>query len=622
MVDMYGRIHSDLANPPPGRYLIGDAFHCAYPSGSSEDSSLGELTWPFPRNLFTGYHFRSWVFAGEKDAYGNYGIFSDPMIVEGQVTYSKAASDDMPGLSGKAHGSADLNFFIYPDEQYRWMLASPGNFKQGEPNELGRIEVEWEKLPMPTWALPMQGDWVHVEGAFIFDCSHWAEGYRTEIHPPRLIMTLRDAAKDSYGGARGYRPGWASILPKLGSYPVQTTRADIFASSDGGLARKQETCFDADCSPYDWYQPLADRDYHLFVPAPPKPDGDYKMIYDIKDKPLPSNTMTRFMPTIEESTDPNKPGVYVHINFKSNGFNEATTNVPYYYGVGINVTVGWNKRASTPPRRVRVTIDKFHVDNPLDGEFLGGFLDGEWSLSAVIGDQFRYLLTDTQNNLGTPYKDEIEADHEYNLGESFDVTLLPGQPLRIFIRGVEMDNPLPLSTNDFNLFASAGCENDDIGVVEHIFTESDNYGIGGSYTEFFQWRTSAGGEYLDDECPPCGSVTFRIEDNPYPPPPATSLTIGEPKFILTDTTWVTKNTDITLSGVPSAGHESDQLVVHYQLWRTGISEPTESTCVSSCIANINANDGKDGEYTLGYWTEDKTNGIFEPENKVLLYYCW
>jgi hypothetical protein len=72
------------------------------------------------------------------------------------------------------------------------LLASPGNFHSGEDNELGRIEVEWESAAFPPWALPMMGDRVHVEGSWISDCAH--ADYRTEIHPPDLVMTLRDTA--------------------------------------------------------------------------------------------------------------------------------------------------------------------------------------------------------------------------------------------------------------------------------------------------------------------------------------------------------------------------------------------------------------------------------------------
>ena len=49
------------------------------------------------------------------------------------------------------------------------------------------MELEWEAAAMPAWVLPNQGDRVHIQGNYIFDCAH--KDYRTEIHPPRLLMT-------------------------------------------------------------------------------------------------------------------------------------------------------------------------------------------------------------------------------------------------------------------------------------------------------------------------------------------------------------------------------------------------------------------------------------------------
>ena len=65
----------------------------------------------------------------------------------------------------------------------------------------------------------------------------------------------------------------------------------------------------------------------------------------------------------------------------------------------------------------------------------------------------------------------------------------------MFLRGKEID-----------LF------NDELGVVEHIFTAATNYGIGQSFTEKFQAKTSSGDDSLDTPSCPCGSVTYHIED--------------------------------------------------------------------------------------------------------------
>jgi hypothetical protein len=42
------------------------------------------------------------------------------------------------------------------------------------------------RAAFPAWALPMQGNKVHVEGSYIWDCAHGP--YRTEIHPAPLTQ--------------------------------------------------------------------------------------------------------------------------------------------------------------------------------------------------------------------------------------------------------------------------------------------------------------------------------------------------------------------------------------------------------------------------------------------------
>lgn len=546
---------------------------------------------------------------------------SDPTTIEGQVTYSKYASDDTLW----DHHTSDSNFFIYPDSQYQGMLASPGNFHTGESNELGRIEVEWEFGSFPSWALPRQGDRVHVEGAYIFDCGH-SPGYRAEIHPPRLVMSLRNQAQDAYGGASTPRPGWPATMPGLGSLPVATSRADIYASSDGGEAREQENCFGllTGC-PFglDWYQPLADHNYHLFVPAPAKPAGDYSLIWQTIDRPLPYG-MTRVTPAITPSSDPAHPGVNVDFDFSN--FTEPSNHL---FGAGTSVLVAWSKLAAAAPRRVRVVIDSFHVDNPMDGTYTicllsctTYFFDGQWSLSTIVGDQFSYLLSPDQgvdiSAVCTPFNSGIQpGDYSirsfsevvgggcpgFDVNNSFEVTLLPGQPLRVFVRGVEHEFFAP---------------NQEIGLVEHIFTEAQNYGVGGTYTEKLQPHMSAGDDAMETFCP-CGSVTFHIEDDPLPQPPSTSLAVGPPNLPSGATTFVTSATSLTLAGAPPAGHASDSVEVHERYWRTGTAAPAATVCATNpCVVHLNANDGLDGAYTLQYWTVDTTTGVVEPANAANL----
>ncbi|TMD73457.1 MAG: hypothetical protein E6I81_04345, partial [Chloroflexi bacterium] len=487
----------------------------------------------------------------------------DPTTLEGTVTYSKLAWDD----TFWDHYTGDGNFFVYPDAAFVSLMANPGNFDHGDGIEKGRIEVEWDRAPsngtgspiasgaFPTWVLPVEGDWVHVVGALICDCGHPEGGFRSEVHPPRLIMTLRDVGSSAYGGAFGRLPGTAQVVPGFAALgPVQATRADIFGSSNGSKARLQENCFQpitlgvpgavlfgntnstANCLYSDWYQPLAFDSagnaaiYQLFVPAPAKPDGNFALncSQPIETVNLPAGVVRAMVNgtsvvSVAQSIDPANPGCNVTIDFT--GFTEPASHL---YGIGAQVYAFWAKPVA--PRHVRVVIDSYNVTRTLT--------NGDWSISALVNDQFSYeIQTDAvmqakgaSNGWSRPcmpYNTGVQAGQSYaitagpiqdarcgtfDITKSFDLLLLPGQPLRFFARAVQYQifDPALLPQG----FA-ASAENKDLGTVEHIFTEAENYGIGNGriYTEVFQDHTSSGNEARFHDCSNgCGSITFHIED--------------------------------------------------------------------------------------------------------------
>ena len=139
------------------------------------------------------------------------------------------------------HFSHDINAFLVPDPGYRHLLSN-GSFEEGIGNEHAKMEIEWERGGMPTWAFPSQGDRLAVWGPHIWDCGHgdtWLGGdntYRTEIHPPVGWVVFRQTADaDALPGTeekrtrtpwQWYAPddlqGSAGTLPTtgLGSTPV------------------------------------------------------------------------------------------------------------------------------------------------------------------------------------------------------------------------------------------------------------------------------------------------------------------------------------------------------------------------------------------------------------------
>lgn len=624
----------DPMDPPPGGFLADGVSQCQFPSAS---------------------FYKPYV----------YVLGDTAETLEGQVTLSKLASDDNPFT----HHSRDRNFFVYPDRTYQHMLANPGNFATGEPVEKGRIEVEWESAAMPAWALPMQGDRVHVEGAWIFDCAHDEGGYRSEIHAPQLVMSLRDAATGGWAGATagpgGARPGWADTMPGLGSLPVATTRADVFASSDGGQA-PDATC---KCHTLDWTQSLAAKNYDLFVPAPPKPSPDAELIYQLVPRPLPScpsnddcsqgrmYDVLQHEPNrikINEVSDLFNPGYNIHIDFAD----FARFGLPsQLYGFGFTLKVAWNRPATVPPRRVKVTLKNIYVANPMDGSppaaciSLAEFCDGEFALSTLIGDQFKHLRlccgskdTDDAVHQDVPYSESVNNyvygvdgnsiycglasvgnPEDVRCQNSFEVTLLPGQPLRVFLRGDEWEPFTCCSVDDST--------NKDAGVVEHIFTDAENYGIDGSntgtrddYTEWFQELTSAGSDNLNGYCTmpngPCINVTYHVEDDPYPVPPTVSLSaVGSPSLTQSGTTFITRDAAVTLSAAAPESGAGDTVELHARYWRIGTTVPPSTTCATNagtatCTLRLTGNDGADGPYRVEYFAVDTTTGTISPTGQA------
>ncbi|HKN53260.1 MAG TPA: hypothetical protein VJX66_12195, partial [Amycolatopsis sp.] len=490
----------------------------------------------------------------------------DPTTLEGTVTYSKLAWDD----TFWDHYAGDGNFFVYPDANFVQLLANPGNWDHGDGNEKGRIEVEWDRAPangsgadlasgaFPTWALPVVGDWVHVVGALICDCGHPEGGFRSEIHPPRLLMTLRDAGTNSYGGAFGTSPGTAAVVPGYAALgTVQTTRADIFGSSVGSKARLQENCFlpifagvpgavfgktnptDKCLNKLDWYQPLAFDEngqaavYHLFVPAPAKPAGNFNVTCASPHSAAPTGTDPTLpvdviparhrdgtsVISVTVHNDPLNPGCDVTIDFRN--FDEPPS---YMYGVGTQVYAFWNKAVTA--RHVRVVFDSYTATHTLT--------NGDWSISALVNDQFSYemqpdsAVSNGWSKVCMPYNTGVTTGQSYpitngtlhdtrcgdfTISNSIIVPLLPGQPLRVFARAVQYQifDPALFISSGFS-FGTAS-ENKELGMVEHVFTAAENYGIGRSYGEVFQDQTSSGNEARFRDCGNgCGYITFHIED--------------------------------------------------------------------------------------------------------------
>src|SRR5215472_11650979 len=71
--------------------------------------------------------------------------------------------------------------------------------------------------------MPTVGDRVYVVGRWILDLGHSEEGSRTEIHPPRLIATMR---KNN------------ATIPLSNGELTRASQVDIYVSGHGGGANQ------------------------------------------------------------------------------------------------------------------------------------------------------------------------------------------------------------------------------------------------------------------------------------------------------------------------------------------------------------------------------------------------
>src|SRR5207247_9995016 len=127
-----------------------------------------------------------------------------------------------------------------------------------------------------------------------------------------------------------------------------------------------------------------------------KPDPDAQLVTKLIPRPflaassdndpgsldVLASQPNRFTFTEENS----QTGLVMHIHVNFDNFTEPATHL---YGFGFTCDVGWNRPATVVPRRVKVTLLGVHIDKTM--EFTSGE-DGEFEISALIGDTFRHLV--------------------------------------------------------------------------------------------------------------------------------------------------------------------------------------------------------------------------------------
>ncbi|MGB0368549.1 MAG: hypothetical protein ACPGD8_04040 [Flavobacteriales bacterium] len=233
-----------------------------------------------------------------------------PVIDHQEVSVLEGQIMPIPGHEGYAFGvphvsfedlplyhyTHDFSFNVFPDEGYRNLLSRYIKLSQDEDGNEVRdtvvrdwVHCEWESGLAAgnrgnkhtaacevggtagfasagherydvIWNWPTAGDWVHVEGLWIWDRGH--PPAKTEIHPMRFLATRRNLP---------------DLIKAESGDSVFATRIDLYGNGDGSaFYNNQDTG--------SWAHPvkMSSKDYNLTVKQTlPKPSENAEIKYKL-----------------------------------------------------------------------------------------------------------------------------------------------------------------------------------------------------------------------------------------------------------------------------------------------------------------------------------------------------
>lgn len=219
------------------------------------------------------------------------------------------------------HTLYDWNYLVRVDRQYTY-LNSLVNIEKHD----GLMECEWDTAFLPDWAWPQDGSRVWIVGRWIYDCGHpEAIGHKSEIHPPKAVVSFRSEAVQ-FDGNRG---------------PVRANQAVLYIGRDGGY----------------WRQPINDQNYAFDFYLPPKPYEEAVPVLRIDPQTGALPVQPQFTPFPADS--PRAFRVVIPLQ----GFE------PHPENYGAIISAGWSDprgTESTAVKRVRVTVEEILMDADLD----------------------------------------------------------------------------------------------------------------------------------------------------------------------------------------------------------------------------------------------------------------
>ncbi len=337
------------------------------------------------------------------------------------------------------------------------------------------------------WNWPTLGDWVHVEGLWLWDRGH--PPARTEIHPARLVAVRRNLPE--------------LIKLKDEAKEVYATKIDIYASGDGGALNNNRR----GTPEYVRKVRMGDKDYEFRVEH-------------IVPRPSPNAVLKYLVKTQKGDSFPGKPGIKLHAD------GDGSTEHPF-----IEIKIPWKGKSDElvfgrtiytywdegngKPEDYDVTAYKVTLHSLKFKKMKEVFGKSEFRVFLAVNGQYIFLneFVDVPNILTDGLGSTKQR--KWDINQEFIVYLPEGENFRVHAGGWEADaidskmgalmdpySPCNGTTRDWvnkNMDVASplrpgGCLDDHIGEIHALHTAGD---IGDSK----EFESLADGRKETDFCP-------------------------------------------------------------------------------------------------------------------------
>ncbi len=535
-----------------------------------------------------------------------------PVALYGTVAATNMDGGNQPAIISyqdfpTTHYAHDADVLFVPDDDFKWVLATANFVGNGVIRTEGRIEWEWEtqndgspylghvgagNIGLPLWAMPTVGDRLFTVGHWALDNGHPDHGDKSELHPARMIATMRKrdtvapltaacmtraSQVDVYvsghgGGANQYYDGLEDLIDNEGrgggrvrdlmspdvnavyeSFGPKPTNGDVdyllsilqipginAAPTIDVHAGPSALATDSDGAPAlagePWVigpeeRPINDMDYDFDVPLPPAPAGATQPLVQVTQHPEHTTQVNEVITYAARSKVNGLPTV-AHVHLPYNGADNGiyARTLSFYWDT-----------FSRPGDHYQVTMIDVKSSRGTSKDHPGEFYYGPQPLYlwTDVSGHWDFLTRHNASRFLTPVlSDQGGVDTVGGLGSAqFDVYLQPDDTLRVFTYGYaqrKMDE----------IFGEVGVKNAydggiDIAVADLIDT-GDNQDVGGA---------------LYDASPASGGVLgpHAVSSDHGDSGPVNTLSgefpsVPEPVF----------TTDFDVTSIPEPGHVETQ----------------------------------------------------------------